>query len=136
MFPNKEVMSSILGVQVASDSSLGEQFLAREEKETRERERMKQLTLEISERQEQVTYSALIGPRDQHSSLIGPHDQYSSLIGPRDQYSPLIGPRDKYSPLIGAGGAERGSPAAAEGHPRLCHQIQTQQGREAGLVTL
>ena len=84
---------------------------------------MKQLTLEISERQEQVTYSALIGPCDQHSSL----------IGPCDQYSPLIGPRDQYSPLIGAGGAERGSPAAAAGHPRLCHQIQTQQGEEETL---
>ena len=79
-------MPPILCVQVASDSSLGEQFLAREEKETRERERMKQLTLEISERQEQVItspqYSPLIGPCDQYSSLIGPYYQYSSLIGP------------------------------------------------------
>ena len=68
---------------------------------------MKQLTLEISERQEQVITSP--------------------------QYSPLIGPRDLYSPLIGAGGAERSSPAAAAGHPRLCHQIQTQQGEEETL---
>ena len=41
------------GISVSADSMLGEQFLAREEKETRERTRMKQLTLEISERQEE-----------------------------------------------------------------------------------
>ena len=39
-------------ISVASDSSLGEQFLAREAQELKERERVKQLTLEISERQE------------------------------------------------------------------------------------
>ena len=38
---------------VSSDSNLGEQFLAREARELKERERVKQLTLEISERQEQ-----------------------------------------------------------------------------------
>ena len=44
-------------INVSSDSMLGEQFLAREEREIRERERMKQLTLEISERQEQEELS-------------------------------------------------------------------------------
>ena len=44
-------------INVSSDSMLGEQFLAREERELRERERMKQLTLEISERQEQEELS-------------------------------------------------------------------------------
>ena len=44
-------------INVSSDSMLGEQFLAREEREMRERERMKQLTLEISERQEQEELS-------------------------------------------------------------------------------
>ena len=40
-------------ISVSSESSLGEQFLAREARELKERERVKQLTLEISERQEQ-----------------------------------------------------------------------------------
>merc|ERR1711892_989441 len=39
------------GISVSADSMLGEQFLAREEKEQKERTRMKALTLEISERQ-------------------------------------------------------------------------------------
>ena len=49
--------AGVRSVQVASDSSLGEQLIIREEREIRERERMKQLTLEISERQEQEELS-------------------------------------------------------------------------------
>jgi len=41
------------GISVSADSELGEQFIAREEQEAREKARMKQLTLEISERQEE-----------------------------------------------------------------------------------
>jgi len=49
--------TSTKSINVACDSMLGEQFLAREERELKERERMKQLTLEISERQEQEELS-------------------------------------------------------------------------------
>jgi len=41
------------GISVSADSELGEQFIAKEERETREKARLKQLTLEISERQEE-----------------------------------------------------------------------------------
>ena len=62
-------------INVSSDSMLGEQFLAREEREIRERERMKQLTLEISERQEQEELTEALQqfgrvqhqPRHQHN---------------------------------------------------------------------
>merc|ERR1712098_844289 len=47
--------TSTKSINVACDSMLGEQFLAREERELKER--MKQLTLEISERQEQEELS-------------------------------------------------------------------------------
>merc|ERR1719244_79837 len=45
--------TGVKGISVSADSMLGEQFLAREEKEAIERTRMKQLTLEINERQEE-----------------------------------------------------------------------------------
>ena len=62
-------------ISVASDSSLGEQFLAREAQELKERERVKQLTLEISERQEQEELTEALQqfgrvqhhPRHQHN---------------------------------------------------------------------
>ena len=60
---------------VSSDSNLGEQFLAREARELKERERVKQLTLEISERQEQEELTEALQqfgrvqhqPRHQHN---------------------------------------------------------------------
>ena len=45
--------AGIKSICVSSESNLGEQFRAREARELKERERVKQLTLEISERQEQ-----------------------------------------------------------------------------------
>jgi len=41
------------GISVSADSMLGEQFIAKEEQEKSERTRMKHLTLEINERQEE-----------------------------------------------------------------------------------
>jgi len=59
------------GISVSADSMLGEQFLAREEKEQRERSRMKQLTLEISERQEEEELTEAL-QQLQRVSLAGP----------------------------------------------------------------
>jgi len=41
------------GISVSADSMLGEQFIAKEEQEKHERTKLKQLTLEINERQEE-----------------------------------------------------------------------------------
>jgi len=59
------------GISVSADSMLGEQFLAREEKEQRERTRMKQLTLEISERQEEEELTEAL-QQLQRVSMVGP----------------------------------------------------------------
>jgi len=59
------------GISVSADSMLGEQFLAREEKEQKERTRMKALTLEISERQEEEELTEAL-QQLQRVSMVGP----------------------------------------------------------------
>jgi len=68
------------GITVSADSMLGEQFIAKEELEKNERTRMKQLTLEINERQEEEELQEAIqqlqrvsvgGQRDQHRGARG-----------------------------------------------------------------
>lgn len=68
------------GITVSADSMLGEQFIAKEEMEKNERTQMKQLTLEINERQEEEELQEAIqqlqrvsvgGQRDQHRGARG-----------------------------------------------------------------